>query len=186
MKKLGLILFLILVSALAKAQVPTPNLADGITVCVGSTGVFAWDPIDPGYTYTFAVDNGETITPISANTQGQITWDAPGVYTVTITATNACGWTATTAIVNVQPQGILAMVPLEDCLSNVVTLNGPPGTVYTPTNGGTIVGDQFTPPSTGVFIIDGTFTDASGCVSTGSVTVTILTVPPTSPIYTDQ
>jgi hypothetical protein len=175
------------ISFLAKAQVPTPNAANGIIVCVGSTGSFSPQTIDPTYTYTFSIDNGETVTQ-TFPTQGQITWDSPGVYNLTITTSNGgvCPPVVSTAVITVQPQGVLNLADLQDCISSApITLNGPAGSVYIPTNGGAVVGNQFTAPA-GTYLIDVVFTDPNGCVSTGTVQVTVDPLVPPAVIYTDQ
>lgn len=186
MKKLLTFLFLCLAAA-GYAQVPTPNAANGITVCVGSTGAFSPSTTVPGYVYTFAVDNGETFVQTFPN-QIEITWDTPGSYTLEITTTDpsgTCPPVVSTAVITVQPQGVLNLAPLAECSPNSVTLNGPPGSTYTPTNGGTVVGNTFTAPP-GVYIIDVVFIDPNGCASTGQVTVTI-SAPPVAPtINTNQ
>lgn len=186
MKKLITLLF-VLIGLTAFAQVPTPNAADGITVCVGSTGAFSPAVTTPGYTYTFSINNGETFNQTFPN-QIEITWDNPGVYTLEITTTDlsgSCPPVVSTALITVQPQGILNLAALEECSPNSVTLNGPAGSVYTPTNGGTVTGNTFSAPP-GTYVIDVVFTDPNGCQSTGQVTVTI-SAPPIAPtINTNQ
>lgn len=187
MKKILIILICVVSGFSLKAQVPTPNAANGITVCVGSTGSFSPQTVDPTYTYTFSVDNGETVTQTFPS-QGQITWDNPGVYNLTITTSNGslCPPVVSTAVITVQPQGVLNLANLQDCVSSTpITLNGPAGSVYTPTNGGAVVGNLFTAPA-GTYLLNVTFTDPNGCVSTGTVQVTVDPLVPPAFIYTDQ
>lgn len=187
MKRLLFILSFIACSIALKAQVPTPNAANGITVCVGTTGAYSPQVVTPGYTYTFSIDNGETVTQTFPS-QGEITWDAPGVYNLTITSSNGglCPPVVSTATITVQPQGVLNLVALSDCENNgAITLNGPIGSVYTPTNGGVVVGNQFTAPP-GTYLIDVTYTDANGCTSVGTVQVTVFPLLTAPTINTNQ
>lgn len=187
MRKL-LIFCFVLLSTTLLAQVPTPNAADGITVCVGTTGDYSPQTVVTGYTYSFSINNGETVTQTFPS-QGQITWDNPGVYTLTITTTDpsgTCPPVVSTATITVQPQGVLNLPALAECSPNTVTLNGPAGSVYTPTNGGSVASGVFTPPGPGSYTIDVVYTDANGCTSTGQVVVDI-SAPPVAPtIYTNQ
>ena len=187
MKKILIILICMVAGFSLKAQVPTPNAANGIIVCVGSTGSFSPQTVTAGYTYTFSIDNGETVIQTFPS-QVEITWDNPGVYNLTITTSNGglCPPVVSTAIITVQPQGVLNLANLQDCVSSTpITLNGPAGSVYIPTNGGAVVGNQFTAPA-GVYLLNVSYVDANGCTSTGTVQVTVDPLVPPALIFTDQ
>lgn len=181
MKKLILFTILLLLGVVANAQVPTPNSVAGITtdVCLGTIKVYGDQPIDPAATYSFTVDNGETINLISGGDQAEITWDIVGTYVVTITKTlNGCVTTATTTVnVTNTPTGTI---------DNQTICEGSSPTPLTGVNLGTgvvfsgtgVVGNTFDPAGLGAgnYVITSFGTDANGCqvVSTGTITITPL------------
>ena len=178
MRKYLFTCFLLFSAIILIGQVPTPNPKDR-TICVGSTLVFGDTSIDPAAVYSFTIDNGETITNISANTQGQVLFENTGTYNVTITKLlNGCTINQKGTII-VQPNGILTAQPITQCVDvpNVIINGQPAGTIFTPTNGGTVAGNIFTPNNPGAYTLNMSYTASNGCLSTGTVNITINPLP---------
>jgi hypothetical protein len=181
MKKLIILTMFILLSVVGYSQVPTPNSVAGITtnVCLNTVKVYGDSPIDPAATYSFTVNNGETINLITSGDQAEITWDIVGTYTVTITKTlNGCVTTATTTVnVTNTPSGVLDPITVCEGGSPVPFTGSGLGTgvVY---SGVGVSGSTFDPTGLGAttYTITAIGTDANGCqvVSTGVMTVTPL------------
>ena len=186
MKNLVVSIIFILLCATCYAQVPTPIVANGQTVCVGANHHYGDQVITPSSTYAFS------ITPVQAFSvvvkQINVTWTVQGVYTMTMTETTSAGCLyTTTCIITVLPPITVALDPI------VVCQDGLPQTI-TGTNIGSnpsfsgvgVSNNTFNPSgiAPGIYTINLTSTTASGCVTVGTTTATINPLP-TGIIYTD-
>ena len=186
MKNLVLSIIFILLCVSSYAQVPTPLVANGQTVCVGANHHYGDQVITPSSTYTFS------ILPIQAfsvvGKQINVTWTTQGTYTMTMTETTAAGCLyTTTCIITVQPPTTVSLNPI------VVCQDGLPQTItgtnigLNPSFSGTGVSNNtFNPAgiSPGIYTINLTSTTANGCTTVGTTTATINPLP-TGIIYTD-
>jgi hypothetical protein len=186
MKNLVLSIIFILLCATCYAQVPTPIVANGQTVCVGANHHYGDQVITPSSTYAFS------ITPVQAFSvvvkQINVTWTVQGVYTMTMTETTSAGCLyTTTCIITVLPPITVALDPI------VVCQDGLPQTI-TGTNIGSnpsfsgvgVSNNTFNPSGIlpGIYTINLTSTTANGCATVGTTTATINPLP-TGIIYTD-
>jgi len=103
MKNLFLSLFFILLTITIFGQVPTPNIADGQVVCPNAVHFYGDQVVNPTSTYTFNILPPQAFTVVGQ--QIQVTWLTPGVYTMTMTETNAAGCQFTT-IANITVPGL--------------------------------------------------------------------------------
>lgn len=174
MKKIILILAIILGCCLtAKAQVPTPNLSDGSIVCVNSQLVYGPTVIDPAATYNFTITPAVPFTVISGGTQIDVTWLAAGVYTIEYDDNDACT-IANSAIITVQDVGVITITPIIECDDTGIysIVSNQAGATYEINS--LPVGDFDTDIlAPGNYTITASFTDANGCVSTGTEVFTI-------------
>ena len=163
--------------ATAKAQVPTPNPSDGSTVCVGTQLVYGPSTIDPSLTYNFTINPVIPFTVISGGSQIEVLWSSVGTYTISYDDNDPCTISNSATIV-VQDAGIILINPITECQNTGmynITSNQSSATY---TLGGfpvTVLDTDILAP--GTYTVNGTFTDANGCISTGTQTLTIL--PPT-------
>lgn len=164
--------------ASAKAQVPTPNSSDGSTVCVGTQLVYGPSTIDPSLTYNFTITPVIPFTVISGGTQIDVLWSTPGVYTISYDDNDPCTL-SNSAIITVSDVGVILIDPITECENTGmynITSNQSSATY---TLGGfpvTVLDTDILGP--GTYTVNGTYTDANGCISTGSQTLTILPAVP--------
>jgi hypothetical protein len=186
MKKILLILFLSVLTSTLLSQVPTPNIANGQSVCVNDVHYYGDQIIDPTATYQFSIN---PIQPfVASGQQIQVTWSTPGIYTITMTETNANGCELiTTAVINVSDAVTATINPIEICegepVQNITGQNLGNNPVF---SGIGVTGNTFDPAglSAGVYNITVNSTSPNGCLITGIGIVTIYSTP-TGVIYTD-
>lgn len=186
MKNLVLSIIFILLCVSSYAQVSTPFVANGQTVCVGANHHYGDQIITPSSNYAFS------IVPVQAySTVGQqinVTWTTAGTYTMTMTETTSAGCLyTTTCIITVLPPITVSLNPI------VVCQDGLPQTI-TGTNIGSnpsfsgvgVSNNIFNPTGIvpGIYTINLTSTTANGCIIIGTTTATVNPLP-TGIIYTD-
>jgi hypothetical protein len=186
MKNLVVSVIFILLCVTCYAQVPTPFVANGQTMCVGESHYYGDQVITPSSTYSF------NITPVQAYTtvgqQISVNWNTQGVYTMTMTETTSSGCLYTTAcIITVLPPITVSLNPI------VVCQDGLPQTITgtnigsNPSFSGTGVSNNIFNPAgilPGIYTINLTSTTANGCIIIGTTTATVNPLP-TGIIYTD-
>ena len=140
------------------------------SICLGESFTLLATGADPTYIYnwTDGIPNGTVITPVS-----------PGVYTYTVSVTDANGCTSEDEItITVHPLPLIdAGDDLEICDGELATLSGSGGLlgsyVWDPAIGD---GIAFAPPlGTTTYTVTGT--DANGCSNTDEVSVTVNPLP---------
>jgi hypothetical protein len=186
MKSLFLSFIFILVSTSILAQVPTPNVADGQSVCPNETHYYGDQIITPTSTYQFNIVPAQPFTIVGQ--QMQVTWTTPGVYTITMIETNVAGCqftiTAQVTVQNTVQATITAIVVCEDgSIQNITGQNLGVNPVF---SGPGVTGNTFNPAglAPGVYNITVNSQTANGCIVTGAGTATIEPLP-TGIIYTD-
>ena len=186
MKNLLFSIIIILNSVCAFAQVPTPNLADGQTVCPNEVHFYGDQIIDPTSTYQFSIAPVQPFT--SANQQIEVTWTTPGVYTITMIETNSAGCQfTTTAQIIVQNITQAVIDPIVVCqggnIQNITGTNLGTNPVF---NGVGVSGTSFNPTglAPGVYNISVVSQTANGCSIIGAGTATVEPLP-SGIIYTD-
>lgn len=186
MKNLLLSVICLLFSTVMYAQVPTPLIADGQTMCVGESHYYGDQVVNPTSVYTFAISNGQAFTVVGQ--QINVTWTTIGTYVITMTETNASGCQViVTATINVFPAGIAVLNPISVCqdgnTQTITGLNLGVNPVYAGTG---VTGNQINPAGIlpGVYNFTVTSTTANGCPITGAGVFTVNPLP-TGIIYTD-
>jgi gliding motility-associated-like protein len=169
---------------------PIPTLAGPTPVCVGVSGnIYTTEAGMSNYIWT--VSAGGTITAgggVSNNTV-TVTWTTTGAKTVTVNYTNGNGCTATsptTYNVTVNPISVATAGnngPI--CAGNALNLTGGPSGMiiysWTGPNGFTSLLQNPSASANATLAMAGnytlTVTNASGCISTGTSTVTVNALP---------
>ena len=179
MKKIIILTLILLgICFTAKAQIPTPNPSNGTTVCVNSTLTYGPATISAGVVYNYAISPVIPFTPVSGGSQIEVTWTTPGVYTITLSDNDACT-SDITATITVTSTGVITGPDIIVCQNtgNYPIVTNTPGATFT--MGGLPIADidsDILAP--GSYTINATFTDANGCISTGTINVIITpTVP---------
>jgi hypothetical protein len=180
--KTKILFFLMLLTGIVKAQVPTPNPC-GQARCVNETVVYGENPIDINATYTLSVAPATTSSVISGGTQLEVTFTAPGTYTITVTKEiPGCGPVTSTCEVIVNPLQVPTITTVTVCEgSPIATMTSSlPGTF----SGIGITGTSFDPTglTSGQYPV--IFTpDAGLCVDTTPVNGNNEITPgPTAPV----
>jgi hypothetical protein len=186
MKNLFLSLIFILLTTTVFGQVPTPNVADGQIVCPNEMHFYGDQVVNPTSTYTFSIVPAQAFTTVGQ--QIQVTWVTPGVYTMTMTETNAAGCQfVTVAQITVQPNVIATIDPIVICQDGGdVPITGQNLGTNPIFNGTGVAGNIFDPTglAPGVYNITVVSQTANGCSITGTGTATVEPLP-TGIIYTD-
>jgi hypothetical protein len=182
MKKIILLSVFTLLSIVGYSQVPTPNAANGSQYCVGTTKVYGDQPLNAGSTYSFSIVPTQAFTPITTGSQFQVTWNTPGVYTLSLTETNASGCQAVyTATITVNNIGTATINPEQACEGSTALIPITGSNLGTsPIFSGTgVVGTNFNPTglASGNYTVNVTSTTASGCPITGTVVFVINPLP---------
>ena len=160
----------------------------------------------PSVTITPPVSSVLTCTTTSisltANGTGSVSWanpalisvnptisvTTPGVYTVTLTATNGCIATASQTItqnITAPPAAITTpTTTVLTCTTTAITLTATGGGTYSWSNGTTVVGTNATLSVTTPGTYTVTVTGTNGCTATAAQTITQNTTPPTAGINT--
>ena len=186
MKNLLFSIILLLTCFTVNAQVPTPNVANGQSVCPNDVHFYGDQFIDATSTYQFNISPAQAFNVIGQ--QIEVTWTTPGVYTITMIETNASGCEFTTTAQIVVQNSVQAIIdPITVCqdgaIQNITGQNLGTNPVF---NGTGVSGSTFNPSglASGVYNITVTSQTANGCPITGTGTVTIEPLP-TGIIYTD-
>jgi len=179
MKKLLILtLFLLGVAINAVAQVPTPNPANGTSVCINSTVVYGPATITTGVAYSFTILPAVPFTSISTGTQISVLWATAGIYTITLSDNDPCT-SNTVATITVNTVGVINGPDIIVC-QNTGTypiVSNTAGAAFT-IAGLPVASINSNILAPGSYVINATFTDANGCVSIGTINVTITpTVP---------
>lgn len=188
MKKILLLLTLLITTIGYSQIVPTPNPVNNNSYCVGTTVTYGDNPLDPNATYSFDITPP---VPFTVNTEGNqitVTWNAEGPYTITITKTDNCGTSQTSANINVNP-ALVAVIPLDSlCVgSNQIILTALPLGTNPTFSGVGVSGNTFdaTGLAPGDYIVNFTSTDVNGCPITGQTTITVLPTAPPPVIFSN-
>ena len=180
----------------------TVTAANGCTAT--ATQTITQNNTAPSVTITPPVSSVLTCTTTSisltANGVGTISWTnpalisinptisvtTPGVYTVTLTATNGCTGTATQTItqnITVPPAAITTpSTTVLNCTTTSITLTATGGGTYSWSNGTTVVGTNATLSVTTPGTYTVTVTGTNGCTATAAQTITQNITPPTAGI----
>ncbi len=175
----------------------SPTVINGDSVvCVG-TKAYNVTAVNFAATYTWAVSGGGTISSGQGTAAVNINWTTPGTYTVSITASNNCGTSATTTktiqVVDAAPTGLGAITGTQVvCKGNhnytVGTLPNASNYNWTVGAPGTITAGQGTNSitvnwqGTGTFPISVTAQNVCGNSTTSTLSVTVSDTTPTPPV----
>lgn len=152
---------------------PVTASVDETDICIGESITLAGGGADT-YEWDMGATDGVALTPGST---GAI------VYTVIGTDASGCENTATvTATVHGLPVVGAVATPEEVCFGGSVTLNGTGADTYV-WDLGVVNGVPFTPVALGSTTHTVTGTSEFGCVSTGTITVTVIDCEPISPAF---
>jgi hypothetical protein len=149
----------------ASANNNSPTCLGGVVNLTASGGTsYVWS----GTGITTPNQQNQTVT---ASAAGSFT------YVVTVTDANACSTTASTTVTVNAPPSAAANNNSPTCLGGVVNLTASGGTSYVWSGAGITTPNQqnqtLTPSTAGSFTYVVTVTDANGCTSTASTTVTV-------------
>jgi gliding motility-associated-like protein len=157
--------------------VPTANVGQDVTICLGDAVQMTPGSIDPTATYAWSpttnVSNPNVATPM-------LTPQATTTYTMTVTNTFGCQATDD-LVVTVNPLPIAsAGGDMATCFGEPVTLSGGGGEVYSWAPAATITSPNSAnttanPQTTTTYTL--TVTDLNNCSSTDDVTVTVNALP---------
>ena len=150
-------------------QVPSLNLGGPYDVCSGTITLNAQNP---GSTYVWS----------NSSTSQTIDVTSSGTYSVTVT--NACGSTSSSAIVNIinaTAATIVASGPTTFCQGGSVVLTATPGATYLWLPNGETT-QSITVTTTGVYTCTVTYTN--GCASTTPLTQVNVEQPASAPVIT--
>ncbi|NQZ37966.1 MAG: PKD domain-containing protein, partial [Crocinitomicaceae bacterium] len=181
----------IVVTGLVDGDVYSYDIVDASGCPITITGTFIGLE-DPAFTYpqsaycqdaanpspTITGDGGGTFSStagLSINvTTGLINLagSTAGTYTVTYQTPDPVCFATTTFDITINPLPIVDGNDETICVGASVTLNGTGADTYT-WNNGVVDGVSFTPGATTVYTVTGTIT-ATGCVNTGTATVTVI------------
>lgn len=163
--------------AMTNTSCGTPPVAAFIgnptTVCAGGTVSFTDQSTGTPTSWSWSFPGG---SPGSSTAQNPtVTYNTPGVYDVTLTATNISGSDPVTMAgyitVNAAPTvGFSASPSLTICAGSSLTLSGTGANSYAWT-GGVQNGVPFSPSSSGSYTVTGTA--ANGCTATDVASVTV-------------
>jgi len=148
------------------------------SVCAGGTVSYTDQSTNSPTSWSWSFTGG---TPSSSTLQNPVvTYSTPGVYDVSMTATNGQGSDLVTVVgyitVHALPSVGLSVSPLSGtlCAGQSATLSGTGATSYTWT-GGVTNGVAFAPPSSQTYTVTGT--DANGCTNTAVTSLTVNSAP---------
>lgn len=148
------------------------------TVCDGGSVAFTDQSTNTPTSWSWTFTGG---TPSSSSAQNPtVTYNTPGTYAVSLTATNSSGSDVETIsgyiTVNANPTVSFSSSPSPAtvCAGQAVTLSGSGATSYSWT-GGVTNGVSFTPASSGTYTVTGT--DGNGCTGTDVASVTVNAAP---------
>lgn len=145
------------------------------TVCAGGTVSFTDQSTGTPTSWLWSFTGGSPSSSTSQNPT--VIYNTPGVYDVTLTATNINGSDPHTIngyiTVNANPGvGFSASPSLTICAGDAITLSGTGASSYG-WSGGVNDGVPFSPSSTGSYTVTGT--DGNGCTATDVANVTVNT-----------
>jgi hypothetical protein len=144
--------------------IPTANAGSDVAICIGKSTTLT---ATGGTSYSWS--NGITTTTNTVSPTATTTYN--------LTATNASGCSATDAIivtVNALPT-VNAGTDIAICLGTATTLTATGGTSYSWSNGITTTTNTVSPTATTTYNL--TATNASGCLATDAVIVSVNTIP---------
>jgi uncharacterized protein (UPF0548 family) len=176
-------------SAILSQTVQSPAIAAPSAVCPGSTGNSASVPsAGPGATYTWTITNGSITN--GAGTAA-VTWSSGAASSVTLKVTvktvSGCTVTATKTVTNAAPSAVIT-APVSVCAASIgnaaAVPGGGTGATYawtiingTITSGASTNAIKFTAGSAGPVTLNATVTNATGCSTGGSKSVTVKPLP---------
>jgi hypothetical protein len=142
-----------------------------ISFCAGLSGTLQANGSGGAGTYTY---NWSPSAGLSATTGASVTADSSlsGVYSVSITDANSCSSTSQVSVTVNQLPTVDAGADLSVCNTPTITQLNP----ITPQNGiwtgpGVSSTGEFTPTTTGNFVLTYTFTDGNSCVNSDSLVI---------------
>jgi hypothetical protein len=162
------------ISYTVAAVPPTASLTASSPKCINSPITFndASTNLPTSWNWTFVGGTPSTATTSSVN----VTYTAAGTYTVTHTATNSSGTSATyTQAIVVNPLPAVTLNTVAICIGNTAILTAGGASTYTWSTGPTTTSISVTPSVTTVYSV--TATSTLGCVNTKSTTVTVNALP---------
>ncbi len=157
---------------------PTPVVAGDESVCANSTEVIYSTPMNEGNTYSWLVEGG-TIASGSNSNELLVNWGTNGAGVVSVTETNSANLCSTTLEFNVDIQSPVVGLQGDTslCVNHTFVLKANPGysTYIWSTGDNTetiqIIGEQIGAGNQNTFTV--TVTDANGCSTVASSTVTV-------------
>lgn len=174
---------------------PNPIVGNS-PVCVGSQQ-YAVQPVQNATGYTWSVSGGGSVTGGQGTANATINWISAGVYTVSVTANNACGnsapQTLQVEVIPNAPNGLGAINGATTVCpgTEVYTVGGANNAAdytWTVSNGGTIVSGQGTTSievnwsaTSGSAIISVTANNVCGSTQAATLNVTLLNGEPAAP-----
>jgi PKD repeat protein len=175
----------VLIDDVELIYVPKPSFTPATaTVCQGGTVNFTNTTTNYPTSYSWTFPGGSPAT--STATNPSVTYNTPGTYSVTLTATNQWG-SKTITQTNIITVGatpatptISANGPTTFCSGSSVVLTSSQATGNVWTNTGTT--SAITVSTSGTYAV--TYTDANGCSATSAPTVVTVNTTPAAPTVT--
>lgn len=175
----------VLIDDVELIYVPKPSFTPATaTVCQGGTVNFTNTTTNYPTSYSWTFPGGSPAT--STATNPSVTYNTPGTYSVTLTATNQWG-SKTITQTNIITVGatpatptISANGPTTFCSGSSVVLTSSQATGNVWTNTGTT--SSITVSTSGTYAV--TYTDANGCSATSAPTVVTVNTTPAAPTVT--
>ena len=179
----------VLIDDVELIYVPKPSFTPATaTVCQGGTVNFTNTSTNYPTTYSWSFPGGSPAT--STATNPSVTYNTPGTYSVTLTATNQWG-SKTITQTNIITVGtapaiptISASGPTTFCSGGSIVLTSSQASGNAWSNAGSNAGTSaaITVSTSGTYSV--TYTDANGCTATSAPTVVTVNTTPTAPTVT--
>jgi PKD repeat protein len=149
--------------------------ADVTSVCPGSTVTFTATTLGAPTSYTWTVPGSLQGTATTGTNTVTVTYDEPGIYPVTVQATNTNGTGTLTRnnFIVVKDRAVINVNSASVCGSSPATLTASGGRSYVWSTGATTPSITVTPSGTTEYFVIGEA--ANGCKDTAFATVTVST-----------